>query len=74
MADLAASEAEADDGAAGVLDRGELGGELGSRLFQECRGGVCGDREDEGVEEGFADCGWFGLRIGEVELPTAGLL
>ena len=35
MTDLAASIAEADDGAAGVLDRGKLGGELGMQIVPE---------------------------------------
>ena len=62
VADLAAREAEADDGAAGVGDGGQLGGEFWIAGVEQFGGGVGGDGEDEGVE----DCGSrLGLRIGE---------
>ena len=61
VADLAALEAEADDGAAGVFDGGQLGGEFGVVAFEQLGGGVGGDGEDEGVE---GDCGLRRLRIG----------
>ena len=50
MADLVAGKAETDDRAAGVFDRGKFRGEFGIAWFEELRGGVGGESEDQGVK------------------------